>query len=338
MIYGVIAIGGFTRLTDSGLSMVDWNPISGILPPFTESDWNAEFEHYQQFPEYQTVNIDMSLDEFKRIFWVEYAHRVAGRIVAVTFLFPFLYFQFRGYFTGAMSRRLIAVFLLGGMQGLLGWYMVKSGLVDDPSVSQYRLTAHLSLAVFLYAYILWLAAGLLCDKPQGQQVGSSKGLMKGVIFCIALVVIMQVSGGFMAGTHAGFILNTYPLMNGEWIPDMLFSLTPFWVNFFENVIAIQFLHRWIAFVAVVAIIIVWTRRFSMAQSPLRVVLDIAMIVAIGQFLLGIATLLSRVHLPIALIHQSGFLLLLSTLVILLRLVANQSGVDMQNEANTIRQP
>ena len=318
--------------------MVDWNPISGILPPFSESDWNAEFEHYQQFPEYQTVNIDMSLDEFKRIFWVEYAHRVAGRIVAVTFLLPFLYFQFRGYFTGAMSRRLIAVFLLGGLQGLLGWYMVKSGLVDDPSVSQYRLTAHLSLAVFLYAYILWLAAGLLCGKPQGQQVGSSKGLMKGVIFCIALVVIIQVSGGFMAGTHAGFILNTYPLMNGEWIPDMLFSLTPFWVNFFENVIAIQFLHRWIAFVAVVAIIIVWTRRFSMVQSPLRVALDIAMIVAIGQFLLGIATLLSRVHLPVALIHQSGFVLLLSTLVILLRLVANQSGVDMQNEANSIRQP
>ena len=318
--------------------MVDWNPISGILPPFSESDWNAEFEHYQQFPEYQTVNIDMSLDDFKRIFWVEYAHRVAGRIVAVTFLLPFLYFQFRGYFTGAMSRRLIAVFLLGGMQGLLGWYMVKSGLVDDPSVSQYRLTAHLSLAVFLYAYILWLAAGLLCGKSQGQQADGSTGLMKGVIFCIALVVIMQVSGGFMAGTHAGFILNTYPLMNGEWIPDMLFSLTPFWMNFFENVIAIQFLHRWIAFVAVVAIIIVWTRRFSMVQSPLRVVLDIAMIIAIGQFLLGIATLLSRVHLPIALIHQSGFVLLLSTLVILLRLVANQSGVDMQNEANSIRQP
>ena len=333
----MIAIGGYTRLTDSGLSMVDWNPISGILPPFTESDWNAEFEHYQQFPEYQTVNIDMSIDEFKRIFWVEYAHRIAGRFVAVIFLLPFLYFQIRGYFTGAMSRRLIAVFLLGGLQGLLGWYMVKSGLVDNPSVSQYRLTAHLSLAVFLYAYVLWLAAGLLCGKHQGQHAGSSEGLFKGVIFCIALVVIMQISGGFMAGTHAGFIMNTYPLMNGEWIPDMLFSLTPFWMNFFENVIAIQFLHRWIAFAAVVAIIVLWTRRFSMDQSPLRVVLDIAMIVAIGQFLLGIATLLSRVHLPIALIHQSGFVFLLSTLVILLRLAASQSDVDMQNEAKTFPQ-
>ena len=325
MIYGVIAIGGYTRLTDSGLSMVDWHPVSGVLPPLTDAQWIAEFENYQQFPEYKTVNAGLTLDGFKRIFWIEYAHRVAGRLVAVTFLVPFLFFQFRGYLRTAMSLRLVAVFLLGGLQGLLGWYMVQSGLVNDPSVSQYRLTAHLSLAVLLYSYILWLAVGLLNDKAQSDRTGSSKRLFAGVVICIGLIAIMQFSGGFMAGTRAGFIVNTFPHMNGEWIPDMLFSLTPIWSNFFENVITIQFLHRWVAFATVVAIVVLWTARFSMRRCGIRMMLDIVVIIALCQFMLGVATLVGQVQLPVALAHQSGFVLLLSVLIILLRLVVNGLG-------------
>ncbi len=320
MIYSVIAIGGYTRLTQSGLSMVDWRPISGVLPPLTQTQWIAEFEHYQQFPEYKTVNIDLSLQGFKRIFWIEYTHRMAGRLVALAFLIPFLFFQFRGYFSIAMSLRLIAVFLVGGLQGLLGWYMVRSGMVSDPSVSQYRLAAHLSLAVLLYSYVLWLSIGLICKKFRLGYPERSRQLSAGIAICIGLVAIMLVSGGFMSGTRAGFVVNTYPRMNGEWIPDMLFSLTPLWVNLFENVIAIQFTHRWVAFALVMATAIVWFQRFSMDRSAVRILLDIAMIVVICQFCLGVATLVSRVQLPIALAHQSGFVMLLSILIIMLRLV------------------
>ena len=337
MIYGVIAIGGYTRLTDSGLSMVDWHPVSGVLPPLTDEQWIAEFENYQQFPEYMTVNADISLDGFKRIFWVEYSHRMAGRLVAITFLVPFLFFQFRGYLRTSMSIRLVVVFLLGGFQGLLGWYMVKSGLVNDPSVSQYRLTAHLSLAVLLYSYILWLAIGLLRGHSRSDQAGGSKRLLIGVVICIGLTAIMQVSGGFMAGTHAGFIVNTFPRMNGEWIPNMIFSLNPLWSNFFENVITIQFVHRWAAFATVLAIVVLWTRRFFMPRSGIQMMLDLVMIFALCQFLLGIATLVGRVQLSVALAHQSGFVLLLTALLILLRLVVNGlRGNEMIANATTNR--
>lgn len=320
MIYSVIAIGGYTRLTESGLSMVDWHPVSGVLPPLTQTQWIAEFEHYQQYPEYKTVNFDLSLQGFKRIFWIEYAHRMAGRLVALAFLLPFIFFQIRGYFSIAMSLRLVAVFVVGGLQGLLGWYMVKSGMVNDPSVSQYRLAAHLGLAVLLYSYVLWLSMGLICRRFHFSHPDRLKRLFTGIAICIGLVVIMLVSGGFMSGTRAGFVVNTFPHMNGEWIPQMVFSLTPLWVNLFENVIAIQFFHRWAAFALIVAITIVWFQRFSINRSAIQMMLDIVMIVAICQFCLGVATLVSRVHLPVALAHQSGFVILLSTLIIMLRLV------------------
>lgn len=328
MIYGVIAIGGYTRLTDSGLSMVDWHPISGVLPPLTHTQWIAEFEHYQQFPEYKTVNSDLSLPGFKRIFWIEYAHRMAGRLVALAFLVPFAFFQIRGYFSVAMTLRLIAVFVVGGLQGLLGWYMVKSGMVGDPSVSQYRLAAHLGLAVLLYGYVLWLLIGLVGTRIRLHHTGSPRRLLAGIAICISLVAIMLLSGGFMSGTRAGFVVNTFPHMNGEWIPDLLFSLTPLWANLFENVIAIQFIHRWVAFALVVATVFVWFQRFSMSRSLTRVVLDSVLVITLCQFGLGVATLLSRVELPVALAHQSGFVILLSSLIILLRMIV----IGLHNEA------
>ncbi len=321
LIYLVIAIGGYTRLTDSGLSIVTWDPISGVIPPLSHDEWVAEFERYQEFPEFKHVNQTMNLAEFKRIYWVEYAHRLAARGLALAFLLPFIYFLVRRCLSRPLIVRLAAVFALGGLQGLLGWYMVASGLVDNPAVSQYRLTAHLSLAVLLYSYILWLAIGLL-PKRQPPDDSDSAYIRKVGVICLCLIALMQVSGGFMAGTHAGFVINTFPDMNGELIPQMMGSLQPWWRNLFENVVTIQFVHRWSAAAAVIAIAALWFGRFKTQRLLLRRLVDLVLVIALLQFGFGIATLLSQVHLPIALAHQSGFVLLLTVLVTTLRVTWN----------------
>lgn len=319
LIYFVIAIGGYTRLTESGLSIVNWEPISGVVPPLSLQQWTAEFEHYQQFPEFKIVNQDMQLEEFKRIYWIEYAHRLAGRLLALVFLVPFVFFLVRGYLSKPLVARLVAVFVLGGLQGLLGWYMVASGLIDNPAVSQYRLTAHLSLAVLLFSYVLWLAVSLI---PARQRIGAAERsyFRTATGICIVLVGLMQISGGFMAGTHAGFVINTFPDMNGEIVPHTIGSLQPLWRNLFENVVTIQFVHRWLAVVAVIAIAVLWVGRFRTTVPLLKRLADLLMVVAMVQFTLGVSTLLSQVHLPVALIHQSGFVVLLSVLIVTLRLV------------------
>ena len=317
MIYVIIAIGGYTRLTNSGLSIVTWQPVSGIIPPLTEDQWQAEFDIYKQFPEFQIVNPDLTLVGFKQIFWIEYVHRLAGRLVALVFLLPFLYFLFRGYLTRRIIVRLAAVFVLGGVQGLLGWYMVKSGLINNPSVSQYRLTAHLSLAVILYSYVLWLSVSLFGFHAL-EKHPSLPSIRRLAVVCIGLVALMQLSGGFMAGTHAGFVINTYPDMNGKWVPDLLFSLSPLWRNLFENVITIQFFHRWMAVATVLAIAVLWLQRFRIKSKSVRLGIDIAFLAALMQFSLGVSTLLSQVEISIAIAHQSGFVLLLSVLIILIR--------------------
>lgn len=329
LIYCVIAVGGYTRLTESGLSIVAWKPISGVIPPLSPEQWAGEFEHYQQYPEFKAVNQHMQLAEFKRIYWIEYAHRLAARLLALAFLVPFLFFLLRGYFSRRLTARLIGVFALGGVQGLLGWYMVASGLIDNPSVSQYRLTAHLSLAVLLFGYVLWLAVGLM---PYRQPVGAADRscFRTPAIICIVLAGMMQVSGGFMAGTHAGFVINTFPDMNGELIPETIGSLEPFWRNLFDNVVAIQFFHRWLAVAAVIAVAVLWTGRFRTGLPVLKRLADLLMVLALAQFTLGVSTLLSQVHLPIALLHQGGFVVLLSVLVALLRLVWDDaSDLDPQ---------
>ncbi|MXW47165.1 MAG: heme A synthase [Gammaproteobacteria bacterium] len=327
LIYMVIAIGGYTRLTDSGLSIVAWDPISGVIPPTSDTEWLREFEHYQQYPEFKIVNQDMQLDDFKRIYWVEYAHRLAARLVALAFLLPFLYFLTRRYLSRALTLRLVLIFVLGGFQGLLGWYMVASGLVDNPAVSQYRLTAHLSLAVLLYSYVLWLGVGL-ASRRQPVDDPLVSYFRKTSILCIVFVALMQISGGFMAGTHAGFVINTYPDMNGELIPQMMGSLQPWWRNLFENVVTIQFVHRWVAVATVISVFLLWVGRLRTRQPQLCRMADMVLMAALLQFGFGISTLLSQVHLPIALAHQSGFILLLTVLVITLRL--NWSPVSQRS--------
>lgn len=320
LIVVVVVIGGYTRLTNSGLSMVEWKPLSGVVPPLTEEQWQDEFELYQQYPEFRFVYPDISLDGFKKIFWVEFVHRVAGRILGVVFFVPFMMLAMLGFLERSQAIRLLLVLILGGLQGLLGWYMVKSGLVQEPSVSQYRLTAHLGLAVLIYGYVLWLASGLLLRyRPKIEPVAPRTKVL--ALLCLLAVVLMQVSGGMMSGTHAGYAINTFPDMNGEYFPDGMMLLTPAWRNLFENIITIQFVHRWIAIATVLLVVLLWMRRFREQSKSVQLLLDIFLAAAVLQLALGITTLLSRVALPVALAHQAGFILLFSVLVVLLRTVS-----------------
>ncbi|MEM7259340.1 MAG: COX15/CtaA family protein, partial [Pseudomonadota bacterium] len=222
VLLGMILLGGVTRLTNSGLSMVDWRPVTGIIPPLTEQAWQQEFDQYRQYPEYQKVNRGMSLDEFKSIFMYEYLHRVLGRLIGLLFLLPMLYFAWRGRIRRGLTPKLILLFFLGGCQGLLGWYMVKSGLVDNPRVSQYRLTAHLGLAVLIYAYMLWLAFDLLFQRSPTEGPPATRPNARFSQVLIVLVYFMILSGGLVAGTRAGYAYSTWPLMGDSFFPPGLY--------------------------------------------------------------------------------------------------------------------
>ncbi|RKZ68905.1 MAG: heme A synthase [Gammaproteobacteria bacterium] len=329
----MIILGGVTRLTGSGLSMVEWAPIMGILPPLNQTEWQETFLLYQQFPEYQLKNFHMSLDDFKSIFWFEYGHRLLGRSIGLIFLLPFVYFLFRGKIEKALTPKLITMFVLGGLQGLMGWYMVKSGLVNDPHVSQYRLTAHLGLAVIIYAYMFWVALGLLYPIINGsstntantadnhnnknadpenlkQKIGSLSLIITGII------IITILSGGFVAGTHAGFAFNTFPLMDGRLIPVGLFELSPLWRNFFENIVTVQFDHRVLATVLFLVIPVFWFKAGKLAgrlelQPLARTGSHLLLAALILQITLGISTLLLVVPVALAAAHQAGAIILLT---------------------------
>ncbi len=308
MIYGMVVLGGVTRLTGSGLSMVRWNPIFGILPPLSQARWQTVFDQYRQSPEYRKINYGMDLAGFKRIYWFEYAHRLLGRSIGLVFLLPFLYFLWRRRIRRALVPRLVLMFVLGGLQGLLGWYMVKSGLVDRPHVSQYRLTAHLGAATLIYAYILWVALGLLFP-PRGE---GTQGRARMPLLLAGLVFGTMLSGGFVAGLKAGLAFNTFPLMNGRLVPDGYLLLQPAWHNFFENIATVQFDHRLLALVTLAAILTWWWRaRRTPPAGRGRWALHLLPLVALAQASLGIATLLLRVPIPLASVHQANALLLLT---------------------------
>lgn len=315
LIYAMIVLGGVTRLTHSGLSMVDWDPVMGIVPPMSDSEWQATFERYKQFPEYQKVNIGMSLEAFKRIYYVEYAHRMLGRLIGVVFLLPLLGFVIAGYITRPMIPRFVTMFVLGGLQGLMGWYMVQSGLVDRPSVSQYRLTAHLLLAVLIYGYILWTA--LILYRGAGTRSGGGAGWHRFGWLTVAVVVVMIASGGFVAGTRAGFTFNTFPLMAGAWVPDGVWSLTPGWRNLFENVVTIQFVHRALAVVVAVVVGVygVASLRRLPAGDGARLSAVVMLLVLAAQLALGIAALVYRVPVVLGAAHQGGAIALVTLVLI-----------------------
>jgi len=309
-IFGMIVLGGVTRLTGSGLSMVEWAPIMGILPPLNHAEWQETFQLYQQFPEYQLKNFNMSLDDFKSIFWFEYGHRLLGRSIGIIFLLPFLFFLLKRKIEKSLTPQLVTMFVLGGLQGLMGWYMVKSGLVNDPHVSQYRLTAHLGLAIVIYSYMLWVALGLLY--PKTDSVNENASISGLSLFITTIIIITALSGGFVAGTRAGFAFNTFPLMNGELIPTGLFEQSPLWRNFFENIVTVQFDHRVLATRLFIVIPVFWFKAGKLELSPLaRIGSHLLLAALLLQITLGISTLLLVVPVALAAAHQAGAIVLLT---------------------------
>ncbi|MCP5130273.1 MAG: COX15/CtaA family protein [Pseudomonadales bacterium] len=313
VVLGMILLGGVTRLTGSGLSIVEWKPLMGVVPPLTEEGWQETFDKYRQFPEYKKVNRGMSLEGFKSIFMFEYLHRLLGRLIGVLFLLPMLYFAWRGRIRQGLMPKLVVLFFLGGCQGLLGWYMVKSGLVDNPRVSQYRLTAHLGLAVAIYAWMVWLAFDLLFPASGREQSARPYGAWAG--WLVALVYLMILSGGLVAGTRAGFAYSTWPLMGDSFIPRGLYAGTPAWLDMFEDITTVQFNHRIFAYLLVILIGVFATLVYrSGAGGHARLAAVLLVLALAVQVVLGISTLLLHVPVPLAAAHQGGAMLLLTAML------------------------
>ncbi|MCZ4282223.1 COX15/CtaA family protein [Kiloniella laminariae] len=312
MILIMAVIGAITRLTESGLSIMEWNPIGGALPPLSETEWQRLFTIYQQIPEYQQENAGMSLEEFKGIFWWEFIHRLWGRAIGVVFLVPFLWFWLRGQIRRALVPHLLCMFLLGGLQGALGWYMVASGFADRTDVSQYRLTAHLLAAFAIYAYLFWVALGLLFPQPGHKAAEASTRLYRPLALLPWLIVTTIASGGLVAGLNAGMIYNTFPLMEGQIIPPAYNDITPWYINLFENVAAVQFNHRLLAVTTVAMTLGIWLYAWRLPRSrPLNKALHLLVLAALVQLSLGISTLLLVVPITLGALHQAGGLLFLT---------------------------
>ncbi len=304
-----MVVGGVTRLTHSGLSIVEWQPLVGTVPPLSENDWLQVFAKYQVTPEFQKVNHDMTLDGFKFIFWWEWVHRLLGRSIGLVFFLPFLWFLVRRQVDRALLPMLLVFFALGGLQGAMGWYMVKSGLVNDPRVSQYRLTAHLGLAFLIFGLMLWTALGLL--HVRALQPAAPASLRRFAAWLTGLVFVMVLTGGLVAGIHAGLVYNTFPLMNGHFAPPGMWLLDPWWLNFFSNVATVQFDHRMIAWALIFLIPTLWWRaRAAELSSRARLALNVLLGWLVVQVGLGITTLLLlALPLVLAAAHQAGAMVL-----------------------------
>jgi cytochrome c oxidase assembly protein subunit 15 len=307
MVFFMVILGGVTRLTGSGLSMVDWRPILGIIPPITAEDWQITFGMYQQSPEFLVKNFTMDVNSFKQIFWLEYLHRLLGRLIGMVFFFPFVYFFAKGYIKKNEFPKYLLMLILGGMQGVLGWYMVKSGLVDNPAVSQYRLTAHLSSAFLIYSFMFWVALTLIYPIKNTPNNWSTK-----TIALTVLIIITIVSGGFVAGLKAGKIYNTYPMMGDYWLPPTIFALKPTWINFFENIVTVQLSHRILTLVTFISITLYWFKARKL-ELPIRLkkAVNALMHTTVLQFVLGISTLLLLVPTALAAAHQATAMILLT---------------------------
>jgi heme a synthase len=308
LVFAMIVVGGATRLTDSGLSITEWKPIHGIIPPLNHQEWMEEFEKYRQIPEYQQINKGMSLLQFQFIYWWEWAHRFLGRIVGVVFLVPLVALWATGRIENRLKPRLLFLLFLGGLQGFVGWWMVSSGLVDRVDVSQYRLAVHLTLACVIFAYGLWIARGLA--PHSATHAGPALSLMAPVVTIFLLFQIFL--GALVAGLDAGLAFNDWPTMDGAVVPDGLLLLEPVWRNFFENPKTVQFVHRIGAYLLVLLIVVQWLiARVSDAPAPVRLRTAIMVWLALAQASLGIVTLVLQVPLPLALAHQAGAAIMLA---------------------------
>ena len=307
LIVAMILVGGATRLTDSGLSITEWQPIIGAIPPLSDTDWQEAFEAYKQIPEYSQINRGMSLEAFKSIYWWEWAHRFLGRFIGLVFFVPFVCFWAAGYIPRTLMPKLVGLFVLGGLQGALGWYMVKSGLVDRVDVSQYRLAAHFGVAVLIFGYTLWLILGLGREAGANPARSSAATVAAGLV--LGLVFVQMLAGALVAGIDGGLGFNTWPLMNGAFIPRGLGEASPWYLNLFENPLTVQFNHRMLGYAVVVVTILqaIWLGMRDPRAPYVGSAVTLA-VLAVLQATLGVWTLLLAVPIELGLAHQAGAIL------------------------------
>jgi cytochrome c oxidase assembly protein subunit 15 len=306
MVFLMVVVGGATRLTDSGLSITEWKPIVGIIPPLTDAAWHDVFEKYKQIPEYHIVNRGMSLEAFKAIFWWEWGHRFLGRIIGIVFFIPFVWFMWTRRIPRYLAPRLIALFLLGGLQGAIGWYMVRSGLVDRVDVSHYRLAVHLGVAVVILGLLLWTALDFGNASRAKTETAVGVPQCWTAVALVGMIFLQVLLGALVAGLKAGLSHNTWPLMDGALIPPGLGAMSPWYLNVFENVLTVQFNHRMAAYA--IAVVALWhgvNILRSAASANIRLSAAALGLGVLAQIVLGIWTLLAHVPLSLGLAHQAG---------------------------------
>ncbi len=304
LVFLMVSVGGATRLTGSGLSITEWQPIVGTLPPLSDADWQDAFAKYRQIPQYEHVNRGMSLEAFKFIYWWEWTHRLLGRLVGAAFLLPFLYFFAAGHLPRTLLPKLIGVFALGGLQGAVGWYMVRSGLATRIDVSQYRLALHLGLAILIFGALVWIALSL--DAPRERSATTRHAGVRSGALIVALVFLQILLGALVAGLKAGAGYNTWPLMDSRLIPDRLGAIEPWYLNLTENALTVQFNHRVVAYALVAAVGWHAWRLVRRTRDPRIRGSTVALAAAVlAQAALGIWTLLAHVPLALGLAHQAG---------------------------------
>lgn len=319
LIVAMVLIGGITRLTESGLSITEWKPISGALPPLNETAWQAEFEKYKQIPEYRLINSGMDLDGFKRIFFWEWLHRNWGRFMGVVFAVPFLVFWRQGRLKGWLMKRSITILIGGGLVGALGWFMVVSGLSQNTDVSHFRLAIHLCAAFSVFALVLWTVFDLRKGRRTFGSDGSSAGTWARAL--LALLALQIIWGAFTAGLDAGRIYNTWPLMNGEFMPENVRAFGSFWTDFADHKDGVQFIHRNLAWLVAAGFVAYALRFRRVAGLPWKALLAIVLV----QFVLGVATVLTQVDIVLGVLHQLGALLLLAVLLNALHVTGRSVG-------------
>ncbi len=311
LVFVMVAIGGLTRLTHSGLSMVEWT-LFGSSPPSNQEAWQLMFDKYKQYPEYQQVNFNFSLEEFKSIFFWEYFHRMFGRFIGIVFIVPFLWFWLRKKITADLMPKLLLILAMGGFQGLLGWYMVKSGLIKNPDVSHYRLAMHLTTAFLTFAYTFWVALSLIYPKTSK---AIKHPLRKYFLSLLLMVLIQIVWGAYVAGLNAGKVYNSWPKMGDRWIAEGVTAMNPLWRNFIEGLAGVQFVHRYLAYAIVALVLYLFFKaKKSIRSSSQQAAINLLLLAVSLQFLLGVFTLIYAVPIALGLLHQLGAFVLLGTTI------------------------
>ena len=311
----MVIVGGLTRLTNSGLSMVEWNLFMGSVPPTSQADWQLLFEKYKQYPEYKQVNFNIGLEEFKNIFYWEYFHRILGRLIGLVFIIPFIWFLIKKRIARNLLPKLLFILFLGGFQGFLGWYMVKSGLVKNPDVSHYRLAMHLVTAFITFAYTLWVALGLINSGREYDNSVTYVAIRRLLKVLLIVLFIQIIWGAYVAGLNAGKVYNTWPKMGSEWIASSVTAMKPWWLNFIEGIAGVQFLHRYIAYLVLGLVIFIYLKaKNELLSDSQSMGLKAMVITVIIQLLLGIITLVYAVPVVLGVLHQLGAFILLGTVV------------------------